>query len=113
MHNGIYFAQHKAQCCANMRRRYVLTELIAKPHVQHQYVKKLNKKLLSNPTVLLVKAFKTTHKIMAKSMCKAAVASIASKTLLSKVLQVCKHYAGSLLKAILSITKLVITKRSD
>ena len=62
---------------------------------------------------LIMKAFKNTHTIMAISMCKAAVASIASKTLFSKVLQVRKHYAGSLLKVIRSITKLVITERGD
>ena len=35
------YAKHKAQYCAVMRHIYELTE--PKPHVQHQYVQKLNK----------------------------------------------------------------------
>ena len=56
-----YYAKHRARCCANMRCRHDLTE--PKPRVQHQYVQKLNKRLLSNPKImaLLMKAFKNTY----------------------------------------------------
>ena len=50
---------------------------------------------------------------MTEFACNKSVASVASNRLLSKVLQVCKHFAGSLLKAIRSITKLVIIEQGD
>ena len=46
-------------------------------------------------------------------MCKKAVATIAAKRLVSKVLQLCNHYAGSLLGAIRSINKLNIASKDD
>ena len=72
-----------------------------------------SKKVLS----LLEKAFTEKHESVASEMtratCKRVIASIAAKRLVNRVLRLRKLYAGSLLKSIRSITKLVITEKGD
>ena len=72
-----------------------------------------NKKVVS----LLEKAFTEKHESVASEMtsatCKRAIASIAAKRLVNRVLRLHKHYAGSLLRSIMSITKIEITENGD
>ena len=72
-----------------------------------------NKKVVS----LLEKAFTQKHESVASEMtratCKSAIASIAAKRLVNRVLRLRKHYAGSLLRSIRSITKIEITEKGD
>ena len=50
---------------------------------------------------------------MTRATCKRAIASIAAKRLVNRVLRLRKLYAGSLLKSIRSITKIEITEKGD
>ena len=50
---------------------------------------------------------------MTRATCKRAIASIAAKRLVNRVLRLRKLYAGSLLRSIRSITKLVITEKGE
>ena len=50
---------------------------------------------------------------MTKDTCERAAASITATRLVNKALQVRKFFAGTLLKAVRSINKMVITKRND
>ena len=65
-----------------------------------------NKKVVS----LLEKAFTQKHESVAseitRATCKRAIASIAAKRVVNRVLRLRKHYAGSLLRSIRSITKI-------
>ena len=72
-----------------------------------------NKKVVS----LLEKAFTQEHESVASEMtratCKRAIASIAAKRLVNRVLRLRKHYAGSLLRSIRSTTRIEITEKGD
>ena len=112
-----YYAKHRAQYCAGMRQRYDLAE--PKLYVQHQYITEVCRSVLGNKKVvsLLEKAFTQKHESVASEMtratCKRAIASIAAKRLVNRVLRLRKHYAGSLLRSIRSITKIEISEKSD
>ena len=112
-----YYAKHRSQYCAGMRQRYDLAE--PKLYVQHQYITEVCRSVLSNKKVvsLLEKAFTQKHESVASEMtrasCKRAIASIAAKRLVNRVLRLRKHYAGSLLRSIRSITKIEITEKGD
>ena len=109
---------HRAKCCANMRHRYELAE--PKLNACHHYILEVSKKLLSNKKVmvLLKKAFqKNKHESIATEMTNLTRRGLflqkAAKRLVNRVLHVCKHYAGSLLKAIRLTTKLLIIEKGD
>ena len=112
-----YYAKHRAQYCAGMRQRYDLAE--PKLYVQHQYITEVCRSVLGNKKVvsLLEKAFTQKHESVASEMtratCKRAIASIAAKRLVNRELRLRKHYAGSLLRSIRSITKIEITEKGD
>ena len=112
-----YYAKHRAQYCAGMRQRYDLAG--PKLYIQHHYVTEVCKNVLGSKKVvsLLEKAFTEKHESVASEMtratCKRAIASIAAKRLVNRVLRLRKLYADSLLKSIRSITKLVITEKGD
>ena len=112
-----YYAKHRAQYCAGMRQRYDLAG--PKLYIQHHYVTEVCKNVLGSKKVvsLLEKAFTEKHESVASEMtratCKRAIASIAAKRLVNRVLRLRKLYAGSLLRSIRSITKLVITEKGD
>ena len=112
-----YYAKHRAQYCAGMRQRFDLAE--PKLYIQHQYVTEVCRSVLCNKIVisLLEKAFTEKHESVASEMtratCKRAIASIAAKRLVNRVLRLRKHYAGSLLRSIRSITKIVIAEKGD
>ena len=112
-----YYAKHRAQYCAGMRQRYDLAE--PKLYIQHQYVTEVCRSVLCNKKVvsLLEKAFTEKYESVASDMtratCKRAIASIAAKRLVNRVLRLRKHYAGSLLRSIRSITKIVIAEKGD
>ena len=112
-----YYAKHRAQFCAGMRQRYDLAE--PKLYVQHQYITEVCRSVLGNKKVvsLLEKAFTQKHESVASEMtratCKRAIASIAAKRLVNRVLRLRKLYAGSLLRSIRSITKIEITDKGD
>ena len=112
-----YYAKHRAQYCAGMRQRYDLAG--PKLYIQDHYITEVCKNVLCSKKVvsLLEKAFTEKHESVASEMtratCKRAIASIAAKRLVNRVLRLCKLYAGSLLKSIRSITKLVITEKGD
>ena len=65
----------------------------------------------------LVKAFDKKYKSVSREMTTStrdrAVSSIAAKAVVTKVLQVHKHNAGTLLKAVRSISKIELRDRSD
>ena len=65
----------------------------------------------------LVKAFDKKYKSVSKEMTTStryrAVSSIVAKVVVTKVLQVRKHNAGTLLKAVRSISKIELRDRSD
>ena len=65
----------------------------------------------------LVKAFDKKYKSVSREMTTStrdrAVSSIAAKVVVTKVLQVRKHNAGTLLKAVRSISKIELRDRSD
>ena len=109
-----YYAQHREQCCSDRRRRYEL--LPPKPTVKQDYLREMTKTLLNGGKVL-VQAFKKQHgevaATMSKSTQKRAAASIAARRLLNKVLQVRQYQAGTLLKAVRSITNMDISEMSD
>ena len=88
--------------------------------MQHNYITEACRNVLSNKKVvsLLEKTFTEKHESVASdttsATCKRATASIAAKRLVNKVQHLMrKHYAGSLLKSIQSITKIVNTEKSD
>ena len=113
----LYYAKQRAQYCADMRRRYDLAQ--PKSYVQYKYINKVSKKIFSSKTIISVlkQSFQQNNESIAKEMssvmCKKAVATIAAKRLVNKVLQLRKHYAGSLLGAIRSINKLNIANKDD
>ena len=100
-----------------MRQRYDLAE--PKLYVQHHYITEVCRSVLGNKKVvsLLKKAFTEKYETVASEMtsgtCKRAIASIAVKRLVNRVLRLCKHYDSSLLRSIRSITKIVITEKGD
>ena len=112
-----YYAKHRAQYCAGMRQRYDLAE--PKLYVQQQYITEVCRNVLGNKKVvsLLEKAFTQEHESVASEMtratCKRAIASIAAKRLVNRVLRLRKHYAGSLLRSIRSTTRIEITEKGD
>ena len=112
-----YYAKHRAQYCAGMRQRYDLAE--PKLYIQHQYITEVCRSVLGNKKVvsLLEKVFTEKHESVASDMtratCKRAIASIAAKRLVNRVLRLRKHYAGSLLRSIRSITKIVFAEKAD
>ena len=112
-----YYAKHRSQYCAGMRQRYDLAE--PKLYVQHHYVTEVCRSVLGNKKVvsLLEKAFTQKHESVASEMtratCKRAIASIAAKRLVNRVLRLRKLYAGSLFKSLRSITKIEITEKGD
>ena len=112
-----YYAKHRAQYCARMRQRYDLAE--PKLYIQHQYVTEVCRSVLRNKKVvsLIEKAFTEKYESVASDMtratCKRAIASIAAKRLVNRALRLRKHYAGSLLRSIRSITKIVIAEKGD
>ena len=112
-----YYAKHRAQYCAGMRQRYDLAG--PKLYIQHQYITEVCRNVLGNKKVvsLLEKAFTQEHESVASEMtratCKRAIASIAAKRLVNRVLRLCKHYAGSLLRSIRSTTRIEITEKGD
>ena len=112
-----YYAKHKSQYCAGMRQRYDLAG--PKLFIQHHYITEVCKNVLGSKKVLslLEKAFTEKHESAASEMtratCKRAIASIAAKRLVNRVLRLRKLYAGSLLKSIRSITKIEITEKGD
>ena len=87
--------------------------------IQHHYVTEVCKNVLGSKKVvsLLEKAFTRKHESVASEMtratCKRAIASIAAKRLVNRALRLRKHYAGSLLRSIRSITKIEITEKGD
>ena len=100
-----------------MRQRYDLAG--PKRFIQHHYVTEVCKNVLGSKKVvsLFEKAFTEMHESVASEMtratCKRAIASIAAKRLLNRVLRLRNLYAGSLLKSIRSITKIEITENGD
>ena len=100
-----------------MRLRYDLAQ--SKSYVQYKYINKVSKNFFSSKTIISVlkQSFQQNNESIAKEMssvmCKKAVATIAAKRLVNKVLQLRKHYAGSLLGAIRSINKLNIANKDD
>ena len=94
-----YYAKHRAQYCAGMRQRYDLAK--PKLYMQHHYITEVCRNVLSNKKVvsLLEKAYTEKHESVASEMtrvtCKRAIASIASKRLVNRVLRLRKLYAGS------------------
>ena len=112
-----YYAEHKEQCCADRRRRYRLAE--PKPNVKHQYIKEVTMKLMTDAksTKDMLCAFRNQYEDVAMEMTKAtskrAASSITATRLVNKVLQVRKFFAGTLLKAVRSITKMSISDASD
>lgn len=100
-----YHAKNRLQRCADMNRRYRLAE--PKTLTQDLYIIKA---ILSECTTLtkLTTAFKNEHcEVSNKAALKRAVASVAVKRLVRKVLQIRRYQAGSLLKAVRSINKIV------
>ena len=87
--------------------------------MQHQYITEVCRSVLGNKKVvsLLEKAFTQKHESVASEMtratCKRAITSIAAKRLVNRALRLRKHYAGSLLRSIRSITKIEITEKVD
>ena len=83
-----------------MRQRYDLAG--PKLYIQHHYVTEVCKNVLGSKKVvsLLEKAFTEKHESVASEMtratCKRAIASIAAKRLVNRVLRLRKLYAGSL-----------------
>ena len=97
-----------------MRQRYDLAG--PKLYIQHHYITEVCKNVLGSKKVLslLEKAFTEKHESdMTRATCKRAIASVAAKRLVNRVLYLCKLYAGSLLRSIRSITKIVITEKGD
>ena len=84
------------------RNRYVLSE--PKPVISDACLKNVLSKLLGNKKAKagLIKAFKQQQTVV-KRVTGKAVCSVAAKRLLNKALQVCKEYAGSLLKTVRTV----------
>ena len=72
-----------------------------------------NKKVVSLLEKSFTEKYETVASEMTRATCKRAIASIAVKRLVNRVLRLRKHYAGSLLRSIRSITKIVITEKGD
>ena len=112
-----YYAKNRDRICADMRRRYELAE--PKPKVRQHYVNKLTEMFLTTAKTsqALVEAFTNQHRDvaakMSRSTLKRAASSIAAKRIINRVLQERKKYAGSLLKALRSISKIIVTDKSD
>ena len=112
-----YYVRHGPQCRSDTRWRYELAE--PKCYAKEQHVLELTKKLMLDSKVLpkLVKAFDKKYKSVSREMTTStrnrAVSSIAAKVVVTKVLQVRKHSAGTLLKAVRSISKIELRDRSD
>ena len=105
-----YYVRHGPRCRSNTRWRYELAE--PKCYAKEQHVLELTKKLMLGSKVFprLVKAFDKKYKCVSREMTTStrdrAVSSIAAKVVVTKVLQVRKHNAGTLLKAVRSISKI-------
>ena len=112
-----YYVRHGPQCRSDARWRYELAE--PKCYAKEQHVLELTKKLVLGSKVLpkLVKAFDKKYKSVSKEMTTStrdrAVSSIAAKVVVTKVLQVRKHNAGTLLKSVRAISKIELRDRSD
>ena len=112
-----YYVRHGPQCRSDTRWRYELAE--PKCYAKEQHVLELTKKLMLGSKVLpkLVKAFDKKYKSVSREMTTTtrdrAVSSIAAKVVVTKVLQVRKHNAGTLLKAVRAISKMELRDRSD
>ena len=112
-----YYVRHGPQCRSDTRWRYELAE--PKCYAKEQHVIELTKKLMLGSNVLpkLAKAFDKKYKSVSREMTTTtrnrAVSSIAAKVVVTKVLQVRKHNAGTLLKAVRSINKIELSDRSD
>ena len=110
-----YYAKHRAQYCAGMRQRYDLAE--PKLYIQHQYVTEVcrsvfrNKKVVSLPEKAFTEKYESVASDMTRATCKRVIASIAAKRLVNRALRLRKHYAGSLLRSIRSITKIVVAEK--
>ena len=89
-----YYAKHRAQHCACIRQRYELAG--PKLYMQHHYITEVCRNVLRNKKVvsLLEKAFTEKHESVASEMtsatCKRAIASIAAKRLVNRVLHLRK-----------------------
>ena len=94
-----------------MRQRYDLAE--PKLYVQHQYVTEVCRSVLGNKKVVSLLEHESVVSEMTRATCKRAIASIAAKRLVNRVLRLRKHYAGSMLRSIRSITKIEITEKGD
>ena len=112
-----YYVRHGPQCRSDARWRYELAE--PRCYAKEQHVLELTKNLMLGSKVLpkLVKAFDKKYKSVSREMTTStrdrAVSSIAAKAVITKVLQMCKHNAGTLLKAVRSISKIELRDRSD
>ena len=112
-----YYVRHGPQCRSDTRWRYELAE--PKCYAKEQHVLELTKKLILGSKVLpkLVKAFDKKYKSVSREMTTStrnrAVSSIAAKVVVTKVLQVRKNNAGTLLKAVRAISKIELRDRSD
>ena len=97
-----YYVRHGPQCRSDTRWRYELAE--PRCYAKEQHVLELTKKLMLGSKVLprLVKAFDKKYKSVSREM-----------TTSTKVLQVRKNNAGTLLKAVRAISKLELRDRSD
>ena len=102
------------QVKAHMRGRYELAE--PQLYIRESYANTLHTKLLCNAVAMneLIHAFdEELLKKIKGSIRKVVVSKIAAKRLLSKILQVRKQYAGSLLHTIRSINNLEIKQNGD
>ena len=95
-----YYYKHRAQRCAYMRGRYELAE--PQLYIRESYANTLHTKLLCE----LIHAFD-------EELLKKIKGSIRKVVVLSKILQVRKQYAGSLLHTIRSINNLEIKQNGD
>ena len=88
-----YYAKHRAQHCAG-RQRYELAG--PKLYMQYHYITEVCRNVLHNKKVvsLLEKAFTEKHESVASEMtsatCERAIASIAAKRLVNRVLRLRK-----------------------
>ena len=111
-----YYTKYRARCCSDRNRRYQLAE--PKPLVKQDYIREVTKSILgSKVSKELIQAFQHQHQDVASEMtkdtCKRAASSIAATRLVYKALQVRKYFAGTLLKAVRSITKIDINQLAD
>ena len=100
-----------------MRQRHDLAE--PKLYVQQHYITKVCRNVLGNKKVCFSPRESFHRKAwcvaseMTRATCKRAIASIAAKRLVNRVLHLSKLYAGSLLKSVRSITKIVFISKGD